>query len=256
MGHGKLLDLAKPNRQVVNTPCEACGIRHLSICGGLEADQLSHLTTILSDLTVAPGQALFYESDPAEHLYIIRSGCARVYKLLSDGRRMITGFLFDSDFIGLASSDRYAYTAEAITELRMCRYPRKRLEDFFEKYPSIETRMLRVATNELAAAQDQMVLLGRKTAQEKLASFLYLLSERAIRRGDSGSLLGLPMNRTDIGDYLGLTIESVSRCFTQIRKTGAIELATAHSVRILDKAGLQALTGSDDGALEPHHASL
>lgn len=256
MGHGKILELAQPNRQSQHSPCAACGIRHLSICGELSSDQLAHLTTILSDLTVAPGQALFYESDPAEHLYIIRTGCARVYKLLSDGRRMITGFLFDSDFIGLASNERYAYTAEAVTELTMCRYPRKRLEGFFETYPSIETKMLRVATNELAAAQDQMVLLGRKTAQEKLASFVYLLSERAVRRGEEGTILALPMNRTDIGDYLGLTIESVSRCFTQLRKTGAIELATAHSVRVLDKDRLRDLTGSHDGALEPHPAIL
>jgi len=256
MRQGKILDLAQTNRQPQLSPCAACGIRHLSICGELDSDQLSHLTTILSDVTVVPGQALFFESDPADHLYIIRTGCARVYKLLSDGRRMITGFLFDSDFIGLASNERYAYTAEAVTELTMCRYPRNRLEDFFEMYPSIETRMLRVATNELAAAQDQMVLLGRKTAQEKLASFLYLLSERAVRRGDSGMVLALPMNRTDIGDYLGLTIESVSRCFTQIRKSGAIELVTAHSVRILDKERLRDLTGSHDSVLEPHPAIL
>lgn len=254
MRQGKILDLAQPNRQPQNSPCSACGVRHLSICGELDGDQLCHLTTILSDITVAPGQTLFFESDPADNLYIIRKGCARVYKLLSDGRRMITGFLFDSDFIGLASNACYAYTAEAVTELTMCRYPRSRLEDFFEMYPTIETRMLRVATNELAAAQDQMVLLGRKTAREKLASFLHLLSERAIRRGDNGSLIALPMNRTDIGDYLGLTIESVSRCFTQIRKTGAIELATAHSVRILDKEKLRTLTGSHDGSLEPHSA--
>lgn len=256
MGQGKILDLAQPNRHSGQSPCSACGIRHLSICGELTADQLCHLTTILSDITVAPGQTLFYESDPADHLYIIRKGCARVYKLLSDGRRMITGFLFDSDFIGLASNYRYAYTAEAVTELTMCRYPRSRLEDFFEMYPTIETRMLRVATNELAAAQDQMVLLGRKTAQEKVASFLYLLSERATRRGDSGSLLALPMNRTDIGDYLGLTIESVSRCFTQIRKTGAIEMVTAHSVRIRDMERLHNLTGSHDDSLEPHSAAI
>lgn len=256
MRHGTILDLAKPNRQPAFSPCAACGVRNLSICGELSADQLSHLTTILSDVTVASGQALFFEDDPADHLYIIRTGCARVYKLLSDGRRMITGFLFDSDFIGLASNERYAYTAEAVTELTMCRYPRSRLEDFFETYPSIETRMLRVATNELAAAQDQMVLLGRKTAQEKLASFLFLMSERAVRRGEEGTVLALPMNRTDIGDYLGLTIESVSRCFTQIRKTGAIKLTTAHSVRIVDKDKLRELTGSHDGALEPHAAAF
>lgn len=256
MRQGKVLNLAQPKRQAQQSPCAACQVRNLSICGELDPEQLNHLTTILSDITVASGQTLFFESDPAEHLYIIRTGCARVYKLLSDGRRMITGFLFDSDFIGLASNDLYAYTAEAVTELTMCRYPRKRLENFFETYPSIETRMLRVATNELASAQDQMVLLGRKTAQEKLASFLYLLSQRAVRRGEEGTTLPLPMNRTDIGDYLGLTIESVSRCFTQIRKSGAIELTTAHSVRILDKARLRFLTGSYESALEPHSAAL
>jgi CRP/FNR family transcriptional regulator len=169
---------------------------------------------------------------------------------------MIAGFLFVSDMIGLAEDEVYSYSCEAVTKLSLCRFPRRRLQSFFERYPALERRMLEIATNELAAAQDQMVLLGRKTAQEKLASFLYLLACRSERRGDSSGAMVLPMTRSDIGDHLGLTTESVSRQFTQFRKQGIIQLETAHMVRILDHAGLIAMTGSGDGDFEPHSAVI
>jgi CRP/FNR family transcriptional regulator len=255
MASDNVLELAKSNKDGRLAPCAACAVRDLSICGALEPEQLSRLNSIVSEITVAPTQALFFECDTAEHLFIIRRGCARVYKMLTDGRRMITGFLFPSDFVGLASNEGYAYTAEAVTELNLCRFPRRSLEKLFMEFPALERQLLQAATNELASAQDQMVLLGRKTAQEKLASFLHLLSRRAHRRGEDGNLVELPMNRTDIGDFLGLTIESVSRCFTQLRKLGVIQLENTHTVRLMDAERLTVLSGSD-AELEPHSAIL
>ena len=104
-------------------------------------------------------------------------------------------------------------------------------------HPRMERRLLGLASNELATAQDQMVLLGRKTAREKLASFLIMLSRRAERRGQGANPVNVPMTRTDIADYLGLTIETVSRTFTDLRKSGLIEQLPDHDVR---------LTGPDD----------
>jgi len=116
--------------------------------------------------------------------------------------------------------------------------------------------MLEIATNELAASQDQMLLLGRKSALEKLASFLHVLLRRHERRGAAGDQLFLPMSRSDIGDHLGLTTESVSRCITQLRKMGVIRLPSAQKVAISDRAALVRLTGCGDQPPEPNTAAL
>lgn len=237
-------------------PCAACSVRDLSICSVLTDDELSHFTSIVSDVTVAPGQALFFEEDPAEFLFVIREGCARVFKLMADGRRMITGFLYPSDIVGIADRDEYSYGCEAVTTLTVCRMPRQRLLDFFKTYPVLEHRMLDIATNELSAAQDQMLLLGRKTALEKVASFLHVLALRNERRGSAGERLFIPMSRGDIADHLGLTTESVSRCFTQLRKKDVLKLETAQNVTILDRGELQQLTGCGDEPFEPHAAAI
>lgn len=256
MAQDNILDLAARRSGVDLSPCAACPVRGLSICGVLDDEQIRRLSDITSEVTLAPGQALFYEQDAAEHLYVIKTGCARVYKLLADGRRMVTGFLFTSDLVGLAEAGIYAYSCEAVTGLALCRFPRAKLQTMFEQYPHMERRMLEIATNELAAAQDQMVLLGRKTAQEKLASFLYLLMLRIERHSGKGGSITVPMSRGDIADHLGLTTESVSRCFTQFRKIGLIKLDTAHSVTVLDRAKLTEMTGSEDDGFEPHSAAL
>ena len=256
MAQDNILDLATRRSGFEVSPCAACPIRDLSICGVLDDEQIAHLSAITSEANLAPGQALFYEEDAAEHLYVIKTGCARVFKLLADGRRMVTGFLFTSDMVGLAESGVYAYSCEAVTGLTLCRFPRAKLQSLFDRFPVMERRMLEIATNELAAAQDQMVLLGRKTAQEKLASFLYLLMRRWERHTDGVGSITVPMSRGDIADHLGLTTESVSRCFTQFRKMGLIKLDTAHSVTVLDRDRLTALTGSEDDGFEPHSAVL
>ena len=256
MDRENVLDLALKRSHMRAAPCDACGVRDLSLCSAMEPEHIGKLSSIVSGSEIGPGQALFFEGDPAENLYVIRDGCARIYKLLADGRRMITGFLFPSDIVGLAEGSEYVYGCEAITSLSVCRFPRPKLETLMERFPALERQMLRMATNELAAAQDQMLLLGRKTASEKLASFLYLLSMRTARRGADRRVLSLPMNRSDIGDHLGLTTESVSRCFTQLRRTGLIQVDNARSVTILDHDGLLRMTGVSDPGFEPHSAAI
>jgi CRP/FNR family transcriptional regulator len=256
MAQDNVFNLKAMRGAAVHAPCAACSVRDLSICNVLNDEELTRFTDIVHDIHVAPGQSLFYEGDPAEHLFVIREGCARVYKLLADGRRMITGFLFPSDIVGFADAGRYSYGGEAITGLTACRMPRKRLFEYFETYPSLERRMLEIATNELAASQDQMLLLGRKSALEKLASFLHVLLRRHERRGVTGDHLHLPMSRSDIGDHLGLTTESVSRCFTQLRKMGVIRLESAQKVAIADREALIRLTGCGDQPPEPSAAAL
>jgi CRP/FNR family transcriptional regulator len=176
---------------------------------------------------VAAGETFVSEGEAATHFFNITEGSVKVYKLMPDGRRQITGFLFAGDLLGLAVNDTYTYSAEALTPVTVCLFRRPQLERLLDDFPKMEKRLLAIASNELAAAQEQMMLLGRKTAQERIASFLLMLARREGRYGRSGDKLHLTMTRTDIGDYLGLTTETASRVFTSFRKRGWIELETA-----------------------------
>jgi CRP/FNR family transcriptional regulator len=233
------------------SPCEACTVRHLSICDALDARELDRLNAIVTQNRIAPHQMIFNEDDPAAHLFNVIEGSVKIYKLLSDGRRQITGFLFPGDFLGIALHDRYTYSAEAVTAVRLCRFPRAKFEGLLREFPKLENRLLQTASNELAAAQDQMVLLGRKSATERVASFIVTLAARARQRRQPDKIVALPMSRADIGDYLGLTIETVSRTFTRLRKSGAIALPDNGHVEIVRRDKLEALAGIEDTEPRP-----
>src|SRR5690606_19334693 len=199
------------------SPCSVCTVRGLSICAPLAAEDMHHMSDIVAARKLGPGDSLFAEAEPAEFLYNITSGTMMSYRLLHDGRRQVTGFLFPGDFLGFGSEAVYRYSAEAVTAATLCRFRRRELQAVLERFPAMERRLFGMASNELAAAQDQMVLLGRKTAQEKVASFLLMLSQRATRRGQRPNPVAVPMSRAQIGDYLGLTIETTSRIFSRLK---------------------------------------
>lgn len=225
----------------LGSPCTVCQVRGLTICAPLAQDDLQHMVTIVSERRLETGDTVFSEGDPADHLFNITAGTMMVYRLLADGRRQITGFLFPGDFLGLGSDQTYRYSAEALTPATVCRFQRPALQKALEKFPAMEQRLFGMASNELAAAQDQMVLLGRKTAQEKLASFLLMLSKRAERRGQKPNPIPLAMNRAEIGDYLGLTIETTSRVFTRMKQSGVIALLPSSHIEIRDFDALEEL---------------
>jgi CRP/FNR family transcriptional regulator len=127
----------------------------------------------------------------------------------------------------------------------LCRYPKNRLEALLDQFPAMERRLLAVASNELAAAQDQMLLLGRKTALERVASFLLILMRRMQLKGQQEAV-SLPMTRTDIGDYLGLTIETVSRSLSKLKRDRVVRFITAQDLQIVDPKRLSQLAGADD----------
>lgn len=215
-------------------PCATCDVRHLSICGALSMDETSELAKIVSVVEHDPHDPITSEGEPAEYLFNVTAGAVGLHKLLPDGRRQITGFLFPGDFLGIAMNEAYAYSAEAVGHVRVCRFPRRKLEALLDKYPALERRLLGVASNELVQAQDQMLLLGRKSAKEKLCSFLLRLSKRSSDRGGPATPVLVPMSRADIGDYLGLTTETVSRNFTQLKTAGVIQLREQGTVHIPD----------------------
>lgn len=219
--------------------CGTCEVRHLTLCAPLDSGEMQRLVEILKAMDVPAGTRITEEGEPADHVFNVTAGSVRLYKLLADGRRAITGFLFPGDFLGLTAGKTYACSAEAMSPVRLCRFPRRRLEGLFSEMPKLERRLLAMASNELAAAQDQMVLLGRKTASEKLASFLLQLGHRQEARQLPADPVALPMGRSDIADYLGLTTETVSRTITQFKTTGLISLQPRGRVALRDRRALE-----------------
>ena len=241
MSRFQILPEAVPGCDAGLMPCAACDVRDMAICSALQGREVDRLAQIVARIPLSPGQTIFQEGDDADHVYNILEGSVRLFKLLPDGRRQITGFLYASDFLGLALKEHYAYSAEAVSGAVVCRFPRGKLERLLDELPKLEKRLLNEASNELIAAQDQMLLLGRKTAVERLATFLAALARRQNVQEDGG-LIDLPMTRTDIADYLGLTIETVSRSFTKLRKSGVIGIPDAHSITVTDVGALRVLT--------------
>ena len=197
-------------------------LRELALCGALAPAELDALAKLGLEVRYARRQSVFFEEDEAESLFIVKCGVASVSKSLGDGRRQVTGFLYPADLCGLAIDGHYANSVEAVTNLSLYRFARRQSEDLLERFPKLERRLLEQAGNELAVAQDQLVLLGRKTATEKVASFLLMISEHLRRNGLSDNPIWLPMTRQDIGDYLGLTTETASRVFAHLERRGAI----------------------------------
>ena len=226
------------------SPCRACKVREFVFCGALDDVELAALSSIKSVMEFEPNALLFQEGDSADYVFNVTSGVVRVYKLLADGRRQITGFLFPGDFLGISHNDEYAYSAEAVTHTSICRFQRKKLEALLIKYPKLEHRLLGIASHELAATQEQMVLLGRKSAREKVASFLVMMSDRATRFGLPASPISLPMGRADIGDYLGLTLETVSRTISRLKREGIIGDGPADSVELIDRKRLEDISAT------------
>ncbi|HYL48174.1 MAG TPA: helix-turn-helix domain-containing protein [Stellaceae bacterium] len=209
-----------------------------SVCASICTNELDRFAATRPSQSVAPGTTFVDEGEPASHVFTVVSGVVKLFKLLSDGRRQIVGFLVPGDIFGFAPNDKYTASAEAISSVTLYRYPRRQLERAFVDFPGVERQMLDAISRELAAAQDQMVLLGRKTAHERLASFLLSLSRR---QNNADQSVDLPMTRTDIADYLGLTMETVSRVFTVLKGSGCIAANGSSKVYILDGDALAEL---------------
>lgn len=228
----------------LGAPCDACGVRAVSavsVCSALEVPELERLRSIMTTVHLEPGQTAIHEGDPADSLFNVVSGTVKLFKLLADGRRQITGFLVPGDFLGIVLNERYAYSAEAVDRVHLCRFPRRRFETLLGEMPRLERRLLGAASNELVAAQDQMLLLGRKTAQEKVASFLRMLARRTARQRSPVTSIGIAMSRNDIADYLGLTTETVSRSLTRLKEAGVIASTRRGRIELLDEEALRAL---------------
>jgi CRP/FNR family transcriptional regulator len=224
-------------------PCVRCGARSYSVCNAIEDRDLCQLAALAVVTEVDAGRCFIEEGEPADCFFNITSGTAKLYKLLPDGRRQITGFARPGHFLGLAVSATYAFSAEAIEPVRFCRFSRPKLRVLLADFPKLEQRLMEVAANELVAAQEQMLLLGRKTAKERLASFLVMQMLQGAPCAPPRDRITLPMTRGDIADYLGLTIETVSRTLSRLRTEGLIDIPNTNDVVIVDRTALKQLAG-------------
>ncbi len=185
----------------------------------------------------ARGDELFGEGEPSEFFYKVVSGTVRTCKLLSDGRRQIDAFHLPGDVFGLESGEAHRFTAEAVDDTVVVAFRRSRFTSLMHDNPDFGDQLMSSMISSLDRAHDHMVLLGRKTAQEKLAAFLLDMADRLAQGSAKRDRFDLPMQRTDIADHLGLTIETVSRMLTQMVRDGLIKLAAAgRTIMLSDRA--------------------
>ncbi|MFJ5486288.1 Crp/Fnr family transcriptional regulator [Hansschlegelia beijingensis] len=223
--------------------CVNCSVRDLSVCSALTPEDLLHSTQISETIRIPAGETVFIAGEPARSVFTIKSGTLRLYRILPDGRRQIVGFIGAGDFLGLALAGRYSYSADAVDDVCACRIDRGLYMSFMSKRPHLLRRLHELANQELILAHDHMVLLGRRSAEEKVAAFLLSLRERMRRLGTSMVTLALPMSRADLADYLGLTIETVCRVVSKLARQKVL-LVVPHGVRLLDPRRLEEIGAS------------
>ena len=215
--------------QASKFPAAAFGLRHIRPAK----------TPTGIQMVLGKGEELFAEGDEAEFFYQVVSGAIRSYKLLSDGRRQIDAFHLGGDIFGLEAGSEHRFSAEAIGDATVIAYRRSRLGALIEDDAAFRDRIMTATLRSLERAQDHMLLLGRKTAQEKMATFLLDMAERLSKDDEH---FDLPMQRSDIADHLGLTIETVSRTLTQFARSSLIRLLPAgRSIGLCNKMALRCL---------------
>ncbi|MBB5516420.1 CRP/FNR family transcriptional regulator [Rubricella aquisinus] len=234
----------------VEQDCADCPIRHNAVCAHCETDELGTLDAMKTYRNFAAGETVIWAGDDLTFLGSVIDGVASLSRTLSDGRRQMVGMLFPSDFVGRPGRSTTPYDVVAATDLRLCTFRKKPFEELIARTPSIERRLLSMTLDELDAAREWMTLLGRKTAREKISSVLLIFARRsaALQKdtvGD-GFSFALPVTREVIADYLGLTIETVSRQISALKKEGLITLNGARQVVINDHDALKEQCGDDD----------
>lgn len=224
--------------------CVSCEARHGGICGALNASQLTALAKTSRRHSAIAGEELIGEAEDVEHYSNVLSGVVKLTKILSDGRQQIVGLQFAPDFLGRPFKTESALSAEAATDVSLCSFPRKAVERLMTEQPDLEHRLLRQTLKELDQARDWMVTLGRKTASERVASFLVMIARNIDPAIASGSRsFDLPLSRSEIADFLGLTIETVSRRFTRLRVDRIISVEHNRHITIVAPDALAARAG-------------
>lgn len=232
--------------------CGDCPIRHRAVCARCETDELAALDAIKYYRSFEAGQTVIWSGDRMDFVASVVSGIATLTQTMEDGRRQMVGLLLPSDFVGRPGRSQAAYDVTAVTDLVMCCFRKKPFEEMMGTTPHISQRLLEMTLDELDAAREWMLLLGRKTAREKIASLLAILARRdaSLKAGVGACSFDLPLTREAMADYLGLTLETVSRQISALKREGIIELEGKRHVKVADIDRLIELTGDDsDGGM-------
>ena len=225
--------------------CRSCEARHRGMCGVLEPGQLVELSRTTHKSRHEPGSELVGESTEIRSYANVMRGVVKLTKVLEDGRQQVVGLQFAPDFLGRLFGQENAITAEAASPVELCVVPRGTLEHLIETNPALEHKLMQQTLRELDEARSWMVTLGRKTAQEKVASFLYLIATHLdpLGENESSAQFDLPLTRLDIADFLGLTIETVSRQITKLRQLGVVIITNNRHIEVPDLERLESLCG-------------
>lgn len=226
--------------------CASCEARHRGICGALEPEQLVTLARASFRQQAGDGAELIGDAETVESYSNVLSGVVKLTKTLSDGRQQIVGLQFAPDFLGRPFRSESAISAEAATDVSLCSFPRSAIETMISASPELEHRLYQQALRELDEGRDWMVILGRKTAAEKIASFLLMIARHIDPNADlsrESAAVDLPLTRADIADFLGLTIETVSRQLTKLRADGVIAIENNRRVTVPKLSRLEARCG-------------
>jgi len=240
--------------QSVHVQCSECPIRHRAVCARCETDELSKLEQIKYYRSFQAGQTVIWSGDRMEFVGSVVSGIAALTQTMEDGRRQMVGLLLPSDFVGRPGRPTAAFDVTATTDLVMCCFRKKPFEDMMASTPHIAQRLLEMTLDELDAAREWMLLLGRKTAREKIASLISIIARREAslhsKRPKGMLSVDLPLTREEMADYLGLTLETVSRQISALKKDGVINLEGNRHVQIPDIDRLLEEAGDDsDGGM-------
>ncbi|MGD9864448.1 MAG: transcriptional regulator FnrL [Pseudodonghicola sp.] len=240
--------------QMITGNCSDCPIRHRAVCAHCEKDELDELESVKYYRNFEAGQTIIWSGDKMGFVGSVVSGIATLTQTMEDGRTQMVGLLLPSDFVGRPGREGSPYDVIATTDLVMCCFRKKPFEDLMARTPHIAHRLLEMTLDELDAAREWMLVLGRKTAREKIASLLSIIARRDASLSPNGPagpmIFDLPLTREAMADYLGLTLETVSRQMSALKKDGVIVLEGKRHVTIPDMGRLMEEAGDDsDGGL-------
>ena len=229
----------------VRMGCDTCQIRSEGICAVLDLEARAQLSQIARRKAIPAHNVIFRDGDAADHYFTITSGIVKLVKTLADGHQHIIGLIHPPDFMGQTLNNRHTYAAESATDVDLCAYPRPAFDTFLKGHPELERQMFEMTIRELDVCRDWTLLLGRKCSYERVAGFLLMMARR-IPQAEVGQDLNsvhfeLPFTRAEMADYLGLTLETVSRQFSRLKKKRVIALPSSRDITIPDVELLSAV---------------
>ena len=246
--------MTTPALDTIALQCGDCPIRHRAVCARCETDELEALEQIKYYRSYEAGQHIIWSGDRMDFVGSVVSGIATLTQTMEDGRTQMVGLLLPSDFVGRPGRDAAAYDVVATTDMVMCCFRKKPFESMMLTTPHIAERLLEMTLDELDAAREWMLVLGRKTAREKIASLLAIIARRdaslKLRSAENDIVFDLPLTREAMADYLGLTLETVSRQISALKRDDVIRLEGKRHVTIPDFDRLLEEAGDDsDGGM-------